>query len=98
MSFRHGPEHRHVRRSVERRRQNALRGGRSRLSQEPLELNRLEADQEPRSLGLRDEGVGHALGTERKRPWRQARASVGDVDRDLAIKNKEPLVLVVVDV
>ena len=47
VSCRDGHEQRHVRRSLERRRQNALGGGLTGLSQETLELNRLEADQEP---------------------------------------------------
>ncbi len=48
--FRDGQEQLHVRRRLGPWRQNALGGGLTDLSQETLELKRLEADQELRAL------------------------------------------------
>ena len=48
---------RHVRVTVERRRQNALGGRLTDLPQEPFELHRREADQRPRSARLGVERV-----------------------------------------
>jgi hypothetical protein len=54
--------------AVEGRRHNAFGGGPTDLSEESLELKRLEANQGPGCIGRRpDERVGHPLGTERKR-------------------------------
>ena len=97
VSRRDGKEPLHVRRSLERR-QNALGGGLTCLSHKTLEQKRLEADQGRRSVCLRDERVGHSLGTERERTGRQSQARVADVERELAVNDVEPLVLVRVGV
>jgi hypothetical protein len=65
VSRRDGDEPLHVRRSLKRWRHNTLRGWLADLSDEPLELTRLEANKGFPSMGqLRDERVGHPFGTE----------------------------------
>ena len=79
-------------------------GGRTRsvrrladLAQEALEVERREADQRLRSVGLADERVRDALRAEREGARRQRQPLVTDVDRELALEDVEPLVLVRMD-
>ena len=81
-----------------RRRQHAFGGGLADLALESLELHRREADQRPRSTGLRVEGVRHALGAERERAGLQRQLRVRDPEGELALEDVEPLVLLGMDV
>src|SRR5215203_4291459 len=86
VSRRDGGEPLQVRRTLKRWRQNTFGGGLTDLSEESLELKRLEANQSFPSIGrLRNERVGHSLWTERKRTGRQGHPSITDIEGELAI-------------
>jgi hypothetical protein len=99
VSRRDGDEPLHVRRSLKRWRHNTLRGWLTDLSDEPLELTRLEANKGFPSIGrLRDERVGYPFGTESKRTGRQPQPSLTYIDGELTIEDVEPLVFFGMDV
>ena len=84
--------------ALQRRREDALARGLADLAKESLELERLEADEGLAAVGARDERVGDALGAEGEAAGRQGQLGVADVERELAVEDVEPLVLLGMDV
>src|SRR5215217_4368907 len=96
---RDGAEPLHVRRAVERWRQNTLGGGLTGYSHEPLEQKRLEANKRFTSIGrLPNERMGHPLRAEGKRTGRQGHPSITDIEGELTLECIEPLVFLGMDV
>ena len=91
-------EPRHVGGTFGRGRQNAFERRLADLPLESLELHRREADQSPRSTGLRVERVRHPFGAERERAGLQRQFRVRDPEGQLALEDVEPLVLLGMDV
>ena len=81
VSLRDRDQPRHVGGAFGRGRQDAFEGRLADLSLESLELHRREADERPRSTGLRVERVRHSLGAERERAGPQRQFRVRDPER-----------------